>query len=157
MTVLAAIVVAAALLEHRDLLALGLRDDLGRNRDRRGVGDRAVAAGEQNIAQGDRVAGFTRQLLDRDLVSGGNPVLLAARAHYCEHGVVTRPKYVSSVAPAARTGILREGSSDRLRATRRLPAAKGRGAERVVPLVERRCAVNALARVAGRGFRTSRA
>src|SRR5690606_31021877 len=29
------------------------------------------------------------ELLDRDLVSGGNPVLLAARAHYCEHRVPT--------------------------------------------------------------------
>ena len=43
-------------------------------------------AGEQDVAQRDGVAGVARQLLDRDLVSGGNPVLLAARTHYCEHG-----------------------------------------------------------------------
>src|SRR6478735_487324 len=87
---LAAIVVPAALLEDDDLLALRLGDDLGRDDDLGGLRHVVAVAGEQDVAQGDRVAGVTRQLLDRDLVSGGDAILLAARAHYCEHGLQIR-------------------------------------------------------------------
>ena len=89
MAKLAAIIVAAALLEDRNLLALCLRNDLCGHGNLGGIGHLAVLARDQNIAQRDLVTGFTSQLLDRDLVSGGNPVLLAARAHYCEHGALT--------------------------------------------------------------------
>jgi guanyl-specific ribonuclease Sa len=44
----------------------------------------------------DGVARLAGQLLDDDLVSGGDAILLAARAHDCEHGS-------SSPAPAAPT------------------------------------------------------
>jgi hypothetical protein len=47
-TVLAAIVVAAALLEHHDLFRLGLRDDLGRNRDLGRVSQFAVLARKED-------------------------------------------------------------------------------------------------------------
>src|SRR5690606_28834159 len=83
---LATIVVPAPLLEDDDLLALRLSDDLGRNRDLAGLRQLLAVAGQQDIAQRDRVAGFSRQLLDRDLVSGGDAILLAACAHDCEHG-----------------------------------------------------------------------
>src|SRR5688572_23855965 len=87
---LAAVVVPAALLEDGDLLALRLGDDLGRNGDLAGLGQLVALAGDQDVAQRDRVAGVTRQLLDCDLVSGGDAILLAARAHYCEHGLQVR-------------------------------------------------------------------
>src|SRR5690606_7745737 len=87
---LAAIVVPAALLEDHDLLALRLGDDLGRNADLARLLQIAAVAGEQDVAERDRIAGVARQLLDRDLVSGGDAILLAARAHYCEHGLQIR-------------------------------------------------------------------
>ena len=70
-TALAAVIVAAALLEHRHLLGLGLGDDF--RRDGQAVRRAQVApfAGEQDIAQLDGVASFARKLLDDDLVSGG--------------------------------------------------------------------------------------
>src|SRR3990167_5128052 len=83
---LAAIIVTAALLEDHDLFGLGLRDDLRRNGYFRGIGQRVTFTGEQDVAQHHRIAGVTGEFFDCDLVSGGNPVLLAARAHYCEHG-----------------------------------------------------------------------
>ena len=46
----------------------------------------AAVAGEQDVAQGDGVAGLSGELLDDDLVSGGDAILLAARAHDSEHG-----------------------------------------------------------------------
>src|SRR5688572_3370223 len=95
---LAAIVVPAALLEDDDLLALRLGDDLGRDGDLAGFRQLVAVAGEQDVAQRDRVAGVTRQLLDRDLVSGGDAILLAARAHYCEHGLQIRS--LSTVVPS---------------------------------------------------------
>src|SRR6478736_3806336 len=99
-TGLPAIVVPAALLEDGDLLALRLGDDLGRDDDLGGLRQAVTLAGEQDVAQGDRVAGVTRQLLDRDLVSGGDAILLAARAHYCEHGLQIR-----SLSTAVPSGV----------------------------------------------------
>ena len=104
---LAAIVVAAALLEDDDLLALRLGDDFGRNRHLGGVGDLLALARQQDIAQRYRVAGFARQLLDRDLVSGGNPVLLAASTHYCEHGIVTSINVVVAAQWTGSTSVAR--------------------------------------------------
>jgi hypothetical protein len=43
--------VPAALLEDRDLLALRLGDDLGRDDDLGGLGQRVAFAGEQDVAQ----------------------------------------------------------------------------------------------------------
>ena len=43
-------------------------------------------AREQDVGQRDRGPGLSLELLDDDLVSGGNAILLAARAHDCEHG-----------------------------------------------------------------------
>ncbi len=85
---LAAIIVAAALLEDDHLVGLGLGDDLGG--DGQAVGGLQVPtfAGEQDVAQLDGVAGFSGELLDDDLVSGGDAILLAACAHDCEHGSI---------------------------------------------------------------------
>src|SRR5690606_29321853 len=87
---LAAIVVPAALLEDRDLLALRLSDDLGRHGNLARFLELAAVAGQQDVPERDRIAGVARQLLDRDLVSRGDAILLAARAHYCEHGLQIR-------------------------------------------------------------------
>src|SRR3546814_17704267 len=86
MAVAAAIIVPAALLEDDDLLALGLRHDLGADGkpvDRLQLG---ALAREQHVAQRHLVTGFAADLLDDDLVSGGNTILLAACAHDCDHG-----------------------------------------------------------------------
>src|SRR3546814_19934798 len=85
MAVAAAIIVPAALLEDDDLLALGLRHDLGADGkpvDRLQLG---ALAREQHVAQRHLVTGFAADLLDDDLVSGGNTILLAACAPACEH------------------------------------------------------------------------
>src|SRR5437763_1225566 len=82
---LATVVVPAALLEHGDLVGLGLGDNLGRDGQAIGRLQAAAVAGEQDIAQGDAVARIPIDFLDDDLVSGGDAILLAARAHACEH------------------------------------------------------------------------
>lgn len=85
MAVLAAIVVAATLLEDDHLFALGLSDDFGRNRNLAHVRQFTAVTGKKNITERDSFTSFTSQLFNCDLVSGGDPILLAARAHYCEH------------------------------------------------------------------------
>jgi signal transduction histidine kinase len=82
---LAAIIVAAALLEHRHLVAPGLGDDLGRDLEAVGRLQAAAVAGEQDVAERDLVTGLAVELLDDDLVSGVDAILLSARAHDCEH------------------------------------------------------------------------
>jgi len=84
-TLLAAVIVPAALLEHGDLVGLGLGDDLCRNGQAIGRLEAAAVAGEQDIAQRDAVARIAVELLNDDLVSRGDAILLAARAHDCEH------------------------------------------------------------------------
>ena len=84
-TLLAAIVMAAPLLEHRYLLALGLGHDFGSDGQAIGRLQARTLAGEQDVAQRDAVARVAVELLDDDLVSLGNAILLAARAHDCEH------------------------------------------------------------------------
>src|SRR5205085_8523994 len=86
MALLAAVIVPAALLEDDDLVGLRLGDDLGRDRQAVGGAKLRAFACEQDIAQRNGVAGRSGQLLDDDLVSGGDAILLAARAHDCEHG-----------------------------------------------------------------------
>src|SRR5438445_690758 len=81
----AAFFVAAALLEHRHLVGLGLGDDLRRDGQALGRLEVRPVAGEQDVAQRDAVARIAVELLDDDLVSRGNAILLAARAHDCEH------------------------------------------------------------------------
>jgi len=85
MALLAAIIVAAALLEHRHLFALGLGDDLGRDGQSVGFLEVAAVTGEQDLTQGDLVTGIAVELLDDDLVSRVDAILLSARAHDCEH------------------------------------------------------------------------
>ena len=89
-TGLAAVVVPAALFEDGDLLALRLGDDLGRDDNLASFRQLVAFTGDQDVAQRNRVTSVTRQLLDCDLVSGGDAILLAARAHYCEHGLQVR-------------------------------------------------------------------
>jgi hypothetical protein len=91
MAALAAVIVAPLFLEDGDLVGLGLGDDLGRNGETVGRLQLAAVAGQQDVAQGNGVAGFSGDLLDDDLVSGGDAILLAARAHDCEHGPVQLP------------------------------------------------------------------
>src|SRR3546814_2831880 len=102
MAVAAAIIVPAALLEDDDLLALGLRHDLGADGkpvDRLHLG---ALAREQHVAQRHRVTGFAADLLDDDLVSGGNTILLAACAHDCEHGPHHFPNACARASQARR-------------------------------------------------------
>jgi hypothetical protein len=61
-------------------------------------------AGEQDVAQRDGVARLAGQLLDDDLVSGGNAILLAARAHDCEHGFFQLPSSFAASEMAADQG-----------------------------------------------------
>src|SRR5690606_38288859 len=128
---LAAIVVPTALLEHRDLFALRLGDDLGRDLDLGRVLDFAAVAGQQDVAQLNRIDRFPRILLDRDLVSGGNAILLAARAHYCEHG-----HFIRSFRLPFATRIWQRDPQTTKRAPSRAP-------ERAQPLGEVPGAVNA--------------
>src|SRR5207248_9832410 len=92
-TLLAAVIVAAALLEHGDLVGLGLGDDLGGNAEPVGRFQAAAVAGEQHITKRDAVARFAVELLDDDLVSGGDAILLSARAHDCEHWLFSSTKF----------------------------------------------------------------
>src|SRR5207248_1083408 len=85
MTFLAPVIVAAALLEHRDLLALGLGDDLRRDGEAAGRLQIPAIASEQDVAERDLVTGVAVELLDDDLVSRVDAILLSARAHDCEH------------------------------------------------------------------------
>jgi hypothetical protein len=84
-TLLAPVVVAAALLEDGDLLAFRLGDDLGGDGEAVGRLQIAAVAGEQDVAERDLVTGVAVELLDDDLVSGMDAVLLPTRADDCEH------------------------------------------------------------------------
>src|SRR3546814_7654017 len=77
----------ATLLEDDNLLALRLRNDFGRNGQAFAVLQFRALTGQQTIVQCNRRASFTSQLLNYDLVSCGNTILLAARAHNSEHGL----------------------------------------------------------------------
>ena len=104
MALLAAIIVAAALLEDGDLLAFRLGDDLGRDLEAVGLLEVGPVAGKQDVAQSDAVAGFPSELLNDDLVSGGDAILLTARAHDCEHWFISLVKLDAqlSISPRAK-------------------------------------------------------
>src|SRR5436309_10293108 len=80
----AAVVLAALLLEHQDLLGAAVGDDLATHActldQRRADANRAVGGGEQHLAELDRVADIARETLDVDEVSRGDTVLLASGA-----------------------------------------------------------------------------
>jgi hypothetical protein len=52
----------------------------------------AAVTGQQNVTQRHGVTGCAFDLLDGDLVSSGDAILLAARAHDCEHGLPSNQK-----------------------------------------------------------------
>ena len=87
--VLAAVVVAALLLEDQHLVALALGDDGGADAgaadERRADGDLVAVAEHQHLAELDDLAGVAGQALDLDHVVRGDLVLLAAGADDCEH------------------------------------------------------------------------
>src|SRR6185503_7494853 len=113
-------IVPAPLLEDSDLVALGLRDDLRRDGEAFGVLQVAAVAGEHDIAQSHLVAGVARQLLDDDLVSRGDAILLAARAHDCEHWLFSSSRNPVRARAGARLGPARESEP---------PMAGGRGCQ----------------------------
>src|SRR3546814_14660170 len=79
-------------LEDDDLLALLLRDNLGRNGQPVGGLQLAAVTGKQHVRQRHAFACLAGHLFNYDLVSGGDAILLAACAHHCEHGYVTLNK-----------------------------------------------------------------
>src|SRR3546814_5483140 len=72
-------------LEDDDLLALLLRDNLGRNGQPVGGLQLAAVTGKQHVRQRHAFACLAGHLFNYDLVSGGDAILLAACAHHCEH------------------------------------------------------------------------
>src|SRR4051794_35009021 len=77
---LAAEVLAAPKLENDDLLPTVVGDDLRTDLgalDERLIDHRRFAADEQDFAEREGFAGITRQFLDADLLTFGDPVLLA--------------------------------------------------------------------------------
>src|SRR4029453_1865786 len=99
------VVLAAANLEDRDLVAAALAYDGGldrRTRDGRLTQAHAVAfTDHQHLVQNDFGADIRRNLLDLHFFAGGNPVLLAARFHDRVHSAA--PLSFSSVD--ARSGV----------------------------------------------------
>src|SRR3546814_1733219 len=93
----AAIVVTASLLEDDDLLALLLRDNLGRNGQPVGGLQLAAVTGKQHVRQRHAFACLAGHLFNYDLVSGGDAILLAACAHHCEHGYVRSEEHTSEL------------------------------------------------------------
>src|SRR5262245_53428867 len=89
MTLLTMVVLAAPELEDDDLLAPILRSDfrldLCPGHERRPDLHRVACANEKDFAERDRVADVAGELLDPELVAGGDPVLLAARFDYRVH------------------------------------------------------------------------
>src|SRR5437763_16428808 len=93
MAALAARVLAAALLEGDDRLAAALLDQFAGHRGaryRRAPDRDGLAADQEHFAELDRVAGFSRNLVDRDQVLLGDPILLPAGPDDCEHGYFPR-------------------------------------------------------------------
>src|SRR5579859_1871411 len=100
MAVTATIVVTATLLENDHLFTARLRNDLGRDREAVGRLGFTVLAREQDVGERHGFAGLASELLDDDLVSGGDAILLAARAHDSEHGSLFKSR------PDARNGAV---------------------------------------------------
>jgi hypothetical protein len=99
MTAQTAVMFPPLFLEHEDLVATLLRNDLGgdgRAVDQRGAhGLLGLIADHQHFAQLDRAAGLGVELLDLDNIVFGDPVLLAAGSDHCEHGSITHCKCAS--------------------------------------------------------------
>src|SRR5215217_6232900 len=79
--------------EDDDLLAAGVLDDFGTHDGAidgwstdPGLG--AIASDEQHTTEVERLAGFTRQALDRDRIAGPDPVLLSPRLDNGVHSVL---------------------------------------------------------------------
>src|SRR5262245_27667664 len=91
---LAAIVVAAVLLEDQNLVGQGLVEHLGHDRSalhqRRADLEVGIFAHHQDFVERHVGAGFDFQLLDQNDVVLGDLVLLAARLDHCEHVVPSR-------------------------------------------------------------------
>ena len=95
MPALAARILAAALLEGDDLVAALMRDDFagdGGARNGRRADRRRVAADHEHFAERHHFARILLDAVDPDHVFGGDAVLLAARAHDCEHGLTSLSK-----------------------------------------------------------------
>src|SRR5215467_3214361 len=89
MTLLAAIVVPPLFLENDDFGRPRLLDDRSADRgatdQRRASRNLRTLADHQHFGEFDSRAGLRRELLDRDDVVLGDPVLLAAGPDHCEH------------------------------------------------------------------------
>src|SRR5690606_22184319 len=86
----AAVVLPALLLEDDDLVAAGLLDHLAGHADALNEGGAGLGLGalaeHENGLEGHDVAGLARELLDDDDVILGDFVLLAAGLDHCKHG-----------------------------------------------------------------------
>ena len=80
-------------MKTQNLAGALLADDLAGNRSagdhRAADGKAVVAANHEHVAEGDRFAGGTGQLLDLDHIGRGDPVLLPAGLDDCEHDVAS--------------------------------------------------------------------
>src|SRR3546814_11112845 len=85
----APVVLAALLLEHQDLVAAGLLDDLAGHADALDEGGAGLGPGtlaeHKDGLEGDDLAGLAFQLLDDDHVILGAFVLLSARFDHSKH------------------------------------------------------------------------
>ena len=88
MACLAAIVVTTTLFKDDCLFAFRLSDNLSSDRNLAGISNCIAFTSEQNVAQDKGITRFTSELFNCDFISGGDPILLAACAHYCEHGAI---------------------------------------------------------------------
>lgn len=157
MTVATAIVVPATLLEDDDLFGLRLRNDLGRNDNLARIGKLAAFTGEKNVTQRDLVASFTSQLFDRDLVSGGNSVLLAARAHNCEHGFAIRFSNLAAHQPIWHVSVEKPTKPTESTEGQNADTPRRQGPERKAQLVEQGSPVNEKnRRITGKSGATAR-
>src|SRR5579863_509200 len=97
MAALAAVVLALLLLEHDDLAAARLLDNLrahGRVRQRRPADSGGVAiANREHVGKGDFAADLAGDAFDHDLVARSDAVLLAASFYDREH--CSNPNYIT--------------------------------------------------------------
>lgn len=113
MAIFATIIMTALLLENDDLIGLGLRDNFCRDRQAVGGFHLSGIASKQNVSQRNGITSNACQLFNNDLVSGSNAILLATRAHDCEHGSLLFHKSLpaqkgSQGTPARKVGSLME-------------------------------------------------
>src|SRR5262249_59202829 len=113
-------VLGAAFLDRDDFFAAALLDDFAgdaRALNRRAADHDALAADEQHLAELHGVARPARDLVDRDQVLLGDPILLPAGADDCEHGLFPRLCRGARIA-------------DRSKSLARLPCARSRKTKR---------------------------